>query len=257
MKFLLFLVCIRPLIGHDMWIEPATFSPRTGDVVGVKLRVGEGLLGDPIPRDPALLRELVAWDSEGRKALPGRNGADPAGYLRVAAPGLHVVGYSSYPSPVQMAKEKFVSYLKEEGLDAVAARQGEFGVTVRELFTRCAKSLIQVGPTNAAAVDRKMGFTLELVAERNPYALQPGEPLPVRLTYQDRPLAGALVTAISRANPAAKVSARTGSDGRVRLQLRPGGLWMVKAVHMVKAESPEADWSSYWASLTFDLGAKR
>jgi uncharacterized GH25 family protein len=258
MKTLLLLAAVYPLIAHDMWIEPATFSPRTGDIVGVKLRVGQDLLGDPLPRDPALIRQFVVEDSEGRKPLVGRTGSDPAGFLRIAAPGLHVIGYSSNPSSVELAAEKFNSYLKDEGLDEVAAlraRRGEMGSKVRELFTRCAKSLVLVGP--ATGGDRKLGFTLELVAERNPYALHAGEPLPIRLTYEDRPLAGAFVVAISRKNPSDKVTARTDKEGRVRLQLRPEGLWMIKAVHMVPAEASNADWSSYWASLTFDLGAKK
>src|SRR3954452_8935995 len=36
-----------PLFAHDFWLEPTTFSPRTGQIVGVRLRVGQDLLGDP------------------------------------------------------------------------------------------------------------------------------------------------------------------------------------------------------------------
>jgi len=243
-----------------MWVEPVTFSPQTGDIVGVKLRVGQDLLGDPLVRDPALIKQFIVEDSEGRKPLVGRTGSDPAGYVRIAAPGLHVIGYSSNPSAVELGAEKFNQYLKDEGLDEVAAlraRRGETGNKVRELFSRCAKSLLLVGPASASAGDRKLGFTLELVAERNPYALHAGEPLPVRLTYEDHPLAGALVVALNRKNPAEKVMARTDKEGRVRLQLRPEGLWLIKAVHMLPAATPNTDWVSYWASLTFDLGTKR
>src|SRR5215831_12651781 len=77
-----------PLAAHDMWIDPTSFSPATGQIVGVRLRVGQDLLGDPLPRDPSLINQFVFEDAEGRKPLVGRNGADPAGFLRVAAPGL-------------------------------------------------------------------------------------------------------------------------------------------------------------------------
>src|SRR6202035_3985574 len=33
-----------PLVAHDMWIEPATFSPELGQIVSVRLRVGQDLL---------------------------------------------------------------------------------------------------------------------------------------------------------------------------------------------------------------------
>src|SRR5207249_6270714 len=112
---------VAPLLAHDMWIEPTTFFPAAGQIVGARLRVGQDLLGDPLPRDPALVKQFVFEDAEGRKPLVGRDGADPAGFLRVASPGLLVVGYFSNPSAVDLGAEKFNQYLKEEGLDGVAA----------------------------------------------------------------------------------------------------------------------------------------
>jgi len=245
------------LAAHDMWIDPTTFAPESGQIVGVRLRVGQDLLGDPLPRDPALINQLVVEDGSGRKPLVGRNGADPAGFLRVASPGLLVVGYMSNPSDVELTAEKFNQYLKEEGLDAVAAlraRRNETGAKAREMFTRCAKSLVSSGPAKVADGDRALGFTLELVAERNPYAIRAGQDLPVRLTYQNRPLAGALVVAMNRRNPSEKLSARTDGDGRVRFRLPAGGMWLIKAVHMVPAPAgAHAEWASFWASLTFEL----
>src|SRR6185295_5607227 len=147
----------------------------------------------------------------------------------------------------------FNQYLKEEGLDGVVAlraRRNEAGASAHEIFTRCAKSLVLSGSPSDAQGDRRLGFTLELVAERNPYVLRTGQDLPVRLTYENRPLEGALVVAMNRLNPAEKLTARTDNDGRVKFRLRPGGMWMVKAVHMVPAPAgANAEWASFWASL--------
>ena len=246
-----------PLFAHDMWIEPTTFSPEPGEIVGVRFRVGQDLLGDPLPRDPALVNQFVVEDATGRKAVYGRDGADPAGLLRVASPGLLVIGYRSNPSAVELAAEKFNQYVKEEGLDGVAAlraRRHETGARAHELFARCAKSLLYSGSPGQAQADRALGFPLELVAERNPYAIRAGQDLPIRLTYENRPLAGALVVAMNRLNPSEKMAARTDNDGRVRFGLRPGGMWLIKAVHMVPAPAgSDAEWASFWASLTFEL----
>ena len=250
------LLVTAPLLAHDMWIEPMTFSPQTGEIVGVKLRVGQDLLGDPLPRTTSLINQFIVEDSEGRKPLVGRDGSDPAGFLRVAAPGLLVIGYNSNPSSVELTPEKFNQYVKEEGLDTIAAlraSRNETGSKAREIFSRCAKSLVLSGPASETAGDHRLGFTLELVAERNPYTLRAGQDLPVRLTYENRPLVGALVVAMNRLNPSEKVTARTDKDGRVRLRLRPGGMWLIKAVHMIPAPaSANAEWASYWASLTFE-----
>lgn len=237
-----------------MWIEPSTFSPQSGDIVSLRLLVGQEFLGDPLPRSSALINQFVVEDASGRRPVIGHEGANPAGFFRVAAPGMLVIGYRSNPSTVEQKAEKFNQYLKEEGLDAIAAQRAgrkPSDAAVRELFSRCAKSLVLAG--EPAQGDRALGFTLELVAERNPYALGAGEELPVRLTYENRPLAGALVVAMNRLNPAEKVSARSGADGRVRFKLRPGGMWMIKAVHMIPAPAgANAEWHSYWASLTFE-----
>jgi uncharacterized GH25 family protein len=245
------------LVAHDVWIDPTTFSPESGQVVGVRLRIGQDLLGDPMPRDPAHIHEFVFEDAGGRKPLVGRDGADPAGFLRVTTPGLLVIGYRSNPSAIELPAEKFNQYLKEEGLDAVAAlraRRNETGAKAREIFSRCAKSLVLSGSPTDGQTDRPLGFTLELVTERNPYALRAGQDLPVRLTYENRPLAGALVVAMNRQNPSDKLTARTDNDGRVRFRLAANGMWLVKAVHMVPAPAgSNAEWASFWASLTFEL----
>jgi uncharacterized GH25 family protein len=246
------------LLAHDMWIEPATFFPSSGQIVGVKLRVGEDLLGDPIGRSATLINEFIVQDPAGRHPVIGREGSDPAGFIRASMPGLQIIGYRSNASAVELEAAKFNQYLKEEGLDAVAAaraRRNETGKRVRELFSRHAKSLVLTGPATEAQADRALGFPLELVAERNPYALRAGQELPVRLTYEGRPLAGALVVAFNRLNPMEKLTARSDADGRVRFSVKDKGVWLVKAVHMVPAPADaNADWVSYWASLTFELG---
>jgi hypothetical protein len=244
------------LLAHDMWIEPTTFIPKPGDIVGARLRVGQDFIGDPLRRDDALIDEFVVQAAAGRKPLVGRTGADPAGLVRVDAPGIMIIGYRSRPSAVEETAQKFNQYLKEEGLDAIAAlraRRGETG-GVRELFSRCAKSLVLSGSVQPADGDRALGFTLELVAEKNPYTMAAGQELPVRLTYESRPLADALVVAINRNNPVEKLSARSDANGRVRFRLPQGGQWLIKAVHMIPAKGhAQADWESFWASLTFEI----
>ena len=245
-----------PLIAHDMWIEPATFAPAQGQIVAIRLKVGQDFLGDPLPRSAALINQFIVADAEGVKPTVGREGGDPAGLVRAAVPGMMVVGYRSNANPLDLAAEKFNAYLKEEGLDAVLAlraKRNQSGARGREMFYRCAKSLLLSGTPSPMQTDRQLGFPLELVAERNPYLLHAGDSLPMRLTYENKPLAGALVVAMNRQNPSEKIALRSGKDGRVQFKLRPGGMWVIKAVHMLPAPAGmDADWVSYWASETFD-----
>jgi uncharacterized GH25 family protein len=246
-----------PVAAHDMWIEPTSFAAAPGKIIGLKLRVGDNFLGDPIPRNPDFIDKFISVDASGRKPVYGRDGADPAGLVNMADSGLLILGYQSRPAPVALPAATFNQYLEEEGLDTIAglrARRNQTGKDVREVFSRCAKSLVLYGAPAMAQADRVLGFTLELVSDVNPYTLSAGQQLPVRLLYEGHPLPGALVVAMNRTNPMNRISARTDKKGRVTLQLPDDGKWLVKAVHMVPAPAgSNAEWASFWASLTFEI----
>jgi uncharacterized GH25 family protein len=246
------------LSAHDMWIEPTTFLPASDRTIGLRLRVGQDLMGDPLPRDPQLISQFIIVDAAGKKPVVGRDGADPAGLVRLTTPGLAIVGYRSNPSPIVLPAEKFNQYLTDEGLEPIASIRAERHQTTadaHEIFARCAKSLLLSGPASPIQHDQVLGFTLELVAERNPYALGRDEDLPVKLLYEGKPLPGALVVAMNRAQPSARLTARSDKNGRVRFRLPEGGMWLVKAVHMIPAPAGSgAEWASFWASLTFERG---
>jgi uncharacterized GH25 family protein len=255
-KRFLLLVFVAPFaFAHDLWIEPSSFRPAVGERVVVALRVGQDLAGEPAPRIPALIDRFVLGDSP----IVGRAGADPAGSVVVARPGLQWIGYQSKGYPVSLGARKFEDYLKEEGLERVIAerkKKGQSAAPERERFYRCAKSLldVRVGITKA---DAPIGQTLELVPQKNPYALSRGDALPLSLLFRGKPIANVLVVAMRKGAPERAVRARTDAKGRVTLRLDGAGFWLVKAVHM-EAAPPNAgvDWESWWASMTFDLRDK-
>ena len=250
--------------AHDFWIEPSAFALETGEVAKLHLRVGEGFDGEPVPRDAARIHGFVAVGPHETKAVLGRDGEDPAGLVRLDAAGVWAVGYESRPSTVELDPVAFERYLREEGLDgAIAERsaRGERQQPGRERFARSVKTLLVVGGTQDDGWARPVGLPLEIIPERSPFRSW-RDGLPVRVLYQGRPLANALVNGVGidfkncdqRAASGSKicdaVSSRTDPDGRVVLPSRPG-IWLVTAVHIVRATSRDADWESTWTSLTF------
>ena len=246
-----------PLLAHDFWIEPSTFRPEVGATVGIALRVGEGFRGDAVARDPGRIARFVLVSPSRETPIEGVSGHDPAGVVRVSEPGLQIVGYRSKTSRVELDAEKFEQYLKEEGLERIIAdraRRGESGKPSREIYSRCAKSLLSAGGAGTSGHDRALGFPLELVPGKNPSSFTAGATFPLRLEYEGKPLAGALVVALRRDAPGERVSARTDAKGQVSFALAGPGAWLVKAVHMVPAPAGSgADWESLWASLTFEV----
>jgi hypothetical protein len=78
----------------------------------------------------------------------------------------------------------------------------------------------------------------------------------VQLTYQGAPLPNALVVAFTQRTPYHKRSVRSARDGRATFTIDEPGPWLIKAVHMLPAApGSKADWESFWASLTFEIGA--
>jgi uncharacterized GH25 family protein len=251
-----------PLSAHDFWIEPSTFRPQVGETVTARLWVGPHLQGEPFARFSKLIVTFSLFSSAGTTPLAGRDGDDPAGSVRITAPGLQVIGYRSHDYPVSIDAAKFEGYLKEEGLEEIAkirATRGETQKPAREVFSRAAKALLDAGTPAGKAVkgfDRDLGFTLELLVDKNPYTAAPGSTVPFRLVYEGKPLPGALVQALSKSRPEKGVAARTDAKGRVALNLDASGLWLIKAVHMIPAPpGVDADWQSLWASLTFEIGS--
>jgi uncharacterized GH25 family protein len=251
---LIYLVFFVPAVqAHDFWIEPESFRPAVGQKVPVHLYVGMDFKGDPAPYIPEWFERYVYVDAQGEKPVPGLPGDDPAGTVPITAAGLTVIGYRSTKFSVSFdTAEEFEKYLIKEGLERNLAllkgkpSQGK----ITENYSRCAKALVMNG-TAATAADRVLGFRIELVAEKSPYTDKGS--IPFRLLYENRPLAGALVVAFNKAAPLDKLKARTDPDGRVILDIKRRGTWLVTAVHMIPApRGSDAQWESIWASLSFE-----
>jgi len=256
------LLAAPALQAHDFWMEPANFTPAAGERVAVRLRVGEGFRGDPVPRDPQRIERFAAVGASGEVPIPGIPNGEPAGFLALNAPGLYLLVYDSAHASVELEGKKFEEYLALEGLETISAlraKRGQTAAPVKEIYSRCVKSLVAVGTGPGAAgaakgFDRSLGLPLELVPEANPYTLKGGGELTVHLDYRGKPLAGALVMALQRDRPEPRIAVRSDARGRVKLPLDRPGVWLVKAVHMVPAPKESgADWESFWASLTFDV----
>lgn len=256
-----------PLAAHDFWIAPSTFRPEPGQKVAVHLRVGDTFPGDAVPRMPQRIERFVlipAPTTAQESDIPGVEGTDPAGIVTVAAPGRAYLVYDSNNASITLDGAKFEQHLAEQGLEKVSElrrKNGQTAAAAREVYSRCAKALLAVGPLGGEAgsgYDRQAGLPLELVPEADPYGLAPGGSLPVRLLYQGKPLAGARFEARRSGGGAEPIVGRTDGEGRFVLRLPAAGLWLVKAVHMVEAPAGSgADWESFWASLTFELPAGR
>ena len=254
-----FLAGVGQVAAHDFWIEPSNFTPAPGEIVRVRLRVGQNFVGDPVPRDEAAIDRFEIEGPAGHAPIEGADGVDPAGFARVDGSGTRMLVYESRGGLVTLPAETFTRYLSDEGLEFIVqrrARSGTSAVDARDRFHRCAKAIIAAG-TPSPGMPAKSGLTLELVPRRDPTTLHAKDSLPVTLLFRGRPLAGALIKLLEKDGPGQVDGVRTDRHGEATLTLRADGSQLVKAVWMEAAPpGAEADWDSWWASLSFATKTK-
>ena len=249
--------------AHDYWIEPSVFRLDPGGRVLFYLRVGENFSGEPAASSIERTKRFTI-DSSGRRfdVLPLQH--DPAGMARLSEGGLQVVSFENTPTYLELPADRFNAYLEAEGLESVLQAREEAGASQqpgREAYSRCAKALLWVEeeePLSAGAGlhARPMGMTLELLPDTNPYRMKAPATLTVKLIYEGQPVSGALIMALNRQAPDDVQRVESDPGGRAEFRVHRGGVWMVKAVHMVRAAAAaREDWRSYWASLTFEVPA--
>lgn len=258
-----------PVLAHDFWIQPDTFRVAPGAAVPLSLQVGHGKERErsAMPRQRIVRLDAIAPGGQ-RIDLRSKlhvGGADGDATTRLMAPGVHVVAMATDEGAIsRLPAAQFNKYLAEEGLTPAASLRKRMGRTQAEgieRYGRRTKTLVQVGPPGSRPqphVTRPVGLTLELVPEANPYAMPRPAHLPVRVYYQGRPLAGALVKRIDLDNDAAPAQTlRTDAAGRVRFPMPGSGRWLL-AVAWTRplVGNPQADFETVFSSLSFGWTAQ-
>lgn len=268
MRRILFSVFVSLLLfvsalAHEFWIQPAAFFVKAGTAVSLNILVGENFNGERWEARKSRIARYRHFSATGETDLMSevQTEAMPNQTLRLTSAGTHLVALANTNKFIELDRDKFLAYLREDGLDnAIAARKqrGETGKKGREHYRRCVKTLIQAGDTRDQTFAQNAGMPLEIMPLQNPYAQRPGQMAEFEILFEQKPLAGALVRYWNRSSRGLLTVEKQRSDsrGRVRFRLRAGGN-MVSLVNMVpyektsEADPEPADWQSYWGSLTF------
>ena len=208
------------------------------------------------------LRDTAIGGVTDRRAgfQPSADGANLAPIF--ARPGLHILTLVTSPAPSELPSIRFNDYLAVEGLTPALKARARAGTTDkpgREVYSRRCKALIQVGPSSpddARIATRAIGHSLEIVPIVSPYALGADRQFPVRVMFNGRPLAGALVKLTNLefdAKPLAMV--RTDAKGQASVRVPRVGSWLVNVIWTRPIISPRADFETTFASLTFGYAA--
>jgi len=260
------LVCSRAsfIEAHDFWLQPSEYWIDPDVLDSMTLQVGHGPFRQrsPIPlrritRFQAIAPSGIAVDLHQRLRL-GQAAED--GDFRLSDPGTYVlVLQTDDGAQTHLPAIRFNDYLKVEGLTPALERRARLhrmDAEGSERYSRCAKSIVQVGQPRAgllAQVNKPLGLPLEIVPEANPYGAKRLATLPVRVIYAGHALTGALVKLTNLANDASPFEVRlTDRDGRASFTMPNAGAWILNVI-WTKAlpRSEETDFETVFSSLSF------
>jgi uncharacterized GH25 family protein len=96
----------------------------------------------------------------------------------------------------------------------------------------------------------------EIILLQNPYTLQPGNTLQVKVLFMGKPLANKVISARNRtgSEPEILLNSRTDAKGICSFKISRKGDWFLHATHMIPCpDMADADWESFWASYSFGI----
>jgi uncharacterized GH25 family protein len=122
-------------------------------------------------------------------------------------------------------------------------------------FDMAGKTLVDVG-NQKQGFDRPAHSSLEIIPLKNPTVLKVGETLPVKVTFQGKPLAGAEIMYThdgwSDPNKPFALLGKTNARGEITVKLDQPGRWFLTASHKTPYAKPEeCDENMFRASLTW------
>jgi hypothetical protein len=247
-------------LARDEWIEIEPFRAAGPAPAKVYLLVGENLEGEAVrPRNRSHYSRFALYSTAGaRDAFEElQEDEQPIAALNLRARGTYMVVLDSEPRDVELAADKFQSYLQDEGLAAILAARAKTHTASApgvERYSTYLKAILQRGSSWSDFVCTPTGQELEIVPSQNPYSLSAGKSLEVRVLFKGKPLPGRAIMAASRWRTKTEaITKATDERGRVAFVLDRPGDWIIRLVHMEKSTEATVDWRSYRSSMTFSV----
>lgn len=253
------LLCCTWLTAHEFWLEPQKFNLKKGEALKLNFRVGENFHGDNWSGTRSSVQSLSLYYNGIKDDLAPLISDEDAGdslNLQFFDEGTGMISYHSTNKRIELEPDKFLEYLKEDGLDsAMAYREAhhETDSIGKEYYQRSVKTIFQVGKQHDKTYAIACGLPLEFIASQNPYSISKGQVLKIRLLFQQLPLKGAKVKVWHKLNGKVKMEEyRSNAYGDIQFVPSLAGRYMVSAVHMQHIDtSISTHWQSYWGSITW------
>lgn len=245
--------------GHDLYLMPQEFRANKPGRRLIWFHLGDGFPESESAVSPERLRNARALGASATVPVEGLRivGDRVAGEVDLPSEGTFVIAVETAPNRIDLPASSFESYLEHEGLGHVIEwrrAHGEAAKNGLERYTKFVKSLVAVGNTDASH-SCSAGFPIEIVPQADPFSLRARDPLPIQVLFEGKPARDLQIQAAWARGKSSetRVAGRTDDEGRLDVALGHKGLWRLHTVLMRRRAEDDADWQSFWASLTFEI----
>ncbi|MEM8525845.1 MAG: DUF4198 domain-containing protein [Bacteroidota bacterium] len=275
-KISLLAIAILLFSSHDMFLKQSSHFLAPNTDATIQLFNGTFAESDNIiTRDRMIDASLVGkgkripidtsqWTDEGKTTVLK---------FTTGEAGTWVAGVSTRARNIEMDSEAFNRYLEHDGvLDMLTWRKENdaMGEAAVEKYSKHVKTIFQVGEERTEDWKTELGYPIEFIPLSNPYDLNIGDELPVRLLFQGAPLVNQLVYAGSDAahdhshnhdhadgedhdHTHGTTQLRTDENGELSMKVDAAGEWYLRTINLVLSEEEGLTHESNWATLTFEV----
>ncbi len=251
--------------AHDSWLVASRNVAAGGETIRLAFISAETFPVGETATDPDRVAEWVVAHGSGQdRVMPyGIEGAELAARIHPSDAGMHVVGLALQPRFIEIEPEHFEHYLADEEATAslAAYRQRDDPTHPgREYYTKHGKTFVEVGDVSTDTSYRQpVGHAIEIVPLSNPCRWNAGDEVLVRVLLEGKPAPGLRVSTGHEGLPEHTYveHVRTDEDGVARLTLTRPGHWFARTHVIRPVELPDAEWESFWGSITFRVAGDR
>lgn len=247
------------LAGHEFWIQPQRFHFKSGQAVRIRFQVGENFEGENWSGNRASMNDIrlhfAEYTDDIKNLLSDSTNGDSL-TVQFFDEGTVLASCQSVNKFIQLEPEKFLEYLKEDGLAETIKLREEYNETDsagRELYQRNIKSLLQIGTVIDSNYKKATELPVDIIPLSHPYLIKKKQHFRAKVLFEGKPLAEQMVKLWHRSKGVTeKQDLRTNSEGIIEMEIHPKGQWMLSTVKMVRLQDDStANWQSYWGSFTW------
>ena len=272
-------------MAHNTWLMPEHYQSPKPHIIKVSFVTSEHFPHNEYKTSPQRVAEWIVRCRDVQTKVEDFTLADLdlSADVRLEREGTHVIAARLYPRYIEFEGSYFNEYLEDEHADDVLKlrqKEGAKPPTGKMFYTKLVKTFVQVGDHATDDFDKPVGHVLEIIPLTNPCQWQVGDKVRVRVLLDSQPTEGIRVssghenmgehTHRKSASHDYVENVFTDAKGEAELTLSAEGRWFFRT-HFIRSvpsqptgisglgdmkseDQQQADWESFWASITFCVG---